>query len=67
VKCRRRREEDRLTLRIEAGPPRAARALPRGLRTIADLASANLDDLVRAGVRRDLAAQVRAYVRRRLQ
>ena len=38
-----------------------------GLRTIADLASANLDDLVRAGVRRDLAAQVRAYVRRRLQ
>jgi hypothetical protein len=37
-----------------------------GVRTLADLARLSIDDLVGLGVRRTLAGQLRAYVRRRL-
>jgi hypothetical protein len=38
-----------------------------GIRSIAELAHVEVDDLVRLGIRRDLAKQLRTYVRRRLQ
>jgi hypothetical protein len=38
-----------------------------GIRSIAELARLQLNDLVRLGVRRDLAKQIRSYMRRRLQ
>jgi helicase len=37
-----------------------------GITNFADLAQLKLADLVRLGVRRDLASQIRSYVRRRL-
>jgi superfamily II DNA/RNA helicase len=38
-----------------------------GIRSIVELAMLQLNDLVRLGVRRDLAKQIRSYMRRRLQ
>jgi helicase len=38
-----------------------------GIRTLAELSSMQLADLVRLGVRRDLAKQIQTYLRRRLQ
>jgi hypothetical protein len=38
-----------------------------GIRSLPDLAALQIDDLVRLGVRRHLAKQIRTYVRRRLQ
>jgi helicase len=38
-----------------------------GIRNVAELARLQLNDLVRLGVRRDLARQIRTYLQRRLQ
>ena len=38
-----------------------------GVRSLAELARLDVDDLIRLGVRRDLAKQIRTYVARRLQ
>lgn len=54
------------TARPSVGLSSIKRLEAAGITNFADLAQLELADLVRLGVRRDLASQIRAYVRRRL-
>src|SRR2546425_12315895 len=56
--------------RVPAGTPSQTtyhRLEETSIRGIPELARLQVDDLVRPGIRRDLAKQIRAYVRRRLR